>query len=122
MASNIDAQRARQEIQDHYEYLLSELTSFIRVVYSDGDSTVDTRDIPQILRSISAEFANARDDRANCRSAVIDLVLLARRIARAKDPEKRSALMVHVVRIGESVGCATAGILRAQSEEALNDE
>ena len=46
------------------------------------------------------------------RGAVIDLVLLAQRIARATEAEKRQELLVHAVRVGEKVGCGTAGILR----------
>ncbi len=51
------------------------------------------------------------------RGAVIDLVLLTQRIARAADPNKRAELMVHVVRIGERAGCGTAGILRESMSE-----
>lgn len=93
-----------------------EVESFIRTVYADGDGIIDPRDIPQILKSVAAEFADARDQRAELRGATVDLTLLARRIARAKEPEKRAELMEHVLRIADKVGAKTAVILR--SDEA----
>jgi len=42
-------------------------------------------------------------------NAVTDLLLLCRRIAHAKDADKRSALLTHAVRIAGKVGCGIVG-------------
>ncbi len=81
---------------------------------TDDNGTWDLSDRDrESIRVMLAEAALV----SGLRSALIDIILLCRRIARAESKEKRADLMQHVHWIGDAAGVRTATILRDVQEE-----
>lgn len=70
----------------------------------------------ELLDAIADYFEKYRDNTATLLQAVVDITLLARRIARAKEPAKRAELMEHVRRIADKCRVNAGSILRSKDD------